>query len=197
MLSFLAKHPPRSTICGLTCIKLDGGRSIAEFKQPRGQDDNDDNNHNNNHDSYLVINRLPPSEAQKKGLPHQGATSSLAPPLHRHLWQDETFHVISGTAKFTMGSRQQGQVVKLASEGEVVVIPRRQAHTFCNASEESDLVIEFALQPANPRTDEAYFRELLTGPFSFFSPFARRTLFFFFFSHTCCPSLLYSESREY
>lgn len=147
MLSFLAKHPPRSTTCGLNSIKLDNGRSIAEFKPPG--------------DTYLVINRLPPAlsplAAPTQSLSHQGANSSLAPPLHRHLWQDETFHVISGTAKFTIGRKRQ---IRLASAGEVVVIPRREAHTFCNASEESELVIEFALQPTNPKTDEAYFREL-------------------------------------
>lgn len=163
MLSFLAKHPSRSTTCGLTCIKLDGGRSIAEFKPPG--------------DTYLVINRLPPAlspfEAQTQGLPHQGANSSLAPPLHRHLWQDESFHVISGTAKFTIGRLRQ---VRLASAGEVVVIPRREAHTFCNASEESELVIEFALQPGNPRTDEAYFRKFTSR--SFFPPLSMHTQMF-------------------
>lgn len=151
MLSFLAKHPPRSTTRGLTSINLDGGRSIAEFK-PSG-------------DTYLVINRLPPAlsplEAQNQGLANQGANSSLAPPLHRHLWQDETFHVISGTARFiTIGPFRRQRQVRLASAGDVVVIPRREAHTFCNASEETELVIEFALSPINPRTDEAYFREL-------------------------------------
>lgn len=150
MFSFLAKHPPKSRTCRLDTITLDGGLSVVHFK-PRD-------------DRYLVINRLPPalteSEAQRKGLPHQGANSSLAPPLHRHLWQDETFHVISGTAKFTMGRRRRQL---LAHEGEVVVVPRREAHTFCNASEEEDLVVEFVLDPASRRTDECYFRMSLLG----------------------------------
>lgn len=149
MLSFLAKHHPRSKVCHLNTITLDGGRSVAQFKPPG--------------DQYLVINRLPPalspSEARKQGLPHPGANSSLAPPLHRHLWQDESFHVISGTAKFTVGSQRQ---VRLASEGDIVVIPKREAHTFCNASDKTDLVIEFALQPAYKWNDEAYFRESLS-----------------------------------
>lgn len=146
MLSFLAKRPPRSRICHLDTILLDDGRSVARFKPPG--------------DRYLVINRLPPalsaSEAHRQGLPHTGANSSLAPPLHRHLWQDESFHVIRGIAKFTIGSQRQ---VRLAVEGDVVVIPRQQAHTFCNASQETDLVIEFALEPTHAHADAAYFRE--------------------------------------
>lgn len=149
MLSFLTRRVPRTAISHLDRITLDGGRSTAEFKLPA--------------DRYLVINRLPPAaaspqEAARLGLPHAGANSSLAPPLHRHLWQDETFHVISGTAKFTLG-RGAGGTEKLAGAGEVVVVPRRAAHTFCNASGEEELVVEFVLDPASRDTDEAYFRE--------------------------------------
>lgn len=149
MLSFLAKHPPRSKISHLSAVTLDGGRSAVQFKPPD--------------DRYLVINRLPPalspSDAQRKGLPHKGANSSLAPPLHRHLWQDETFHVISGTAKFTIGSLRQEQLVHAE---DVIVVSRRELHTFCNASEENELVIEFALDPELRRTDECYFRTSLS-----------------------------------
>lgn len=150
MLSLLARRIPRTTISHLESITLDGGRSSAEFRPPAGP--------------YLVLNRLPQAvsdrEAARLGLPHAGATSSLAPPLHRHLWQDETFHVIKGTARFTLGSsRSRSSTEKLASAGDVVVIPRRTAHTFCNASEKDELVLEFVLDPASRDTDEAYFRE--------------------------------------
>ncbi|KAG6366720.1 hypothetical protein INS49_000899 [Diaporthe citri] len=149
MLSFLARRVPRTTISHLDRITLDGGRSAAEFKPPA--------------DRYLVANRLPPAasaqEAARLGLPHRGASSSLAPPPHRHPWQDETFHVVSGTAKFTLG-RGRGGTERLAGAGEVVVIPRRAAHTFCNASEEEDLVVEFVLDPASRDADEAYFRNV-------------------------------------
>lgn len=145
MLSFLAHHPPRTRICHLDTILLDGGRSVVDFKPPI--------------DRYLVVNRLPPAataaEAQRLRLAHTGATSSLAPPLHRHCWQDETFHVIGGTARFTIGSQKE---VRFASAGEVVVILKRQLHTFCNASKDDELVVEFVLDPASRRTDEAYFR---------------------------------------
>lgn len=163
MLSFLAQHPPRTRICHLDQILLDGGRSVVDFKPPGG-------------DRYLVMNQLPPATGAEEGeaqrqrqqrqrqrrLPHnKGANSSLAPPLHRHLWQEETFHVIGGTAKFTIGGSSSGSSkmeARFASAGEVVVIPKRQLHTFCNASEDDDLVVEFVLDPASRRTDEAYFR---------------------------------------
>lgn len=150
MLSFIARRVPRTPISHLESIALDGGRSAAEFRPPT--------------DRFLVLNRLPQAVSDHKaaqlGLPHAGATSSLAPPLHRHLWQDETFHVIKGTAQFTLGtSGSRSSEEKLASAGEVVVIPRRTAHTFCNASEMDELVLEFVLHPASRDTDEAYFRE--------------------------------------
>lgn len=149
MLAFLAKHPPKTKISHLDQLTLDGGRSAVEFKRPG--------------DRYLVVNRLPPAlssaEAHKRRLPHKAANTSLAPPLHRHFWQNEYFHVLGGTAKFTIGSGQ-AQQERLVSAGEpVVTIPKRQLHTFCNASEEAELVVEFVLDPASRQTDEAYFSE--------------------------------------
>ncbi|KAK2613979.1 hypothetical protein N8I77_000844 [Diaporthe amygdali] len=149
MLSFLARRVPRTNISHLDILTLDSGRSVAEFRPPT--------------DRYLVTNRLPPaasaSKAARLGLPHRGANSSLAPPLHRHYWQEETFHIISGTARFTLGAgRDAGE--QLASAGQVVVIPRREAHTFCNASEDAELEVEFVLDPASRETDEAYFRNV-------------------------------------
>ncbi|KAF3767333.1 hypothetical protein M406DRAFT_253352 [Cryphonectria parasitica EP155] len=147
MLSFLAKHPPRTKISHLDKFSLDGGRSLVEFKRPASR--------------YLVINRLPPAasdaEARREGLSHNGANSSLAPPLHKHFWQEETFHVMSGTARFTLGTNR---AERLAAAGEVVVVPRREIHTFCNASEETGLVVEFVLDPVSRGTDEAYFRNV-------------------------------------
>ncbi|ROV99547.1 hypothetical protein VMCG_06350 [Cytospora schulzeri] len=149
MLYFLARRVPRTRTSHLDVITFDRGQSKAEFKAPS--------------DRYLVINRLPPalssSEAQQRGLPHKAANSTLAPPLHRHLWQEETFHILSGSAKFTLGIGRQSRH-RLASAGEVMVIPRGQVHTFCNASEGAGLVVEFVLDPASRRTDEAYFRNV-------------------------------------
>lgn len=144
MLSFLAKsRPPRTRTAHLRHLSFDGGRSSAEFKAPG--------------DRFLVINRLPPAAAQYGTNNSSSSSSSLAPPLHRHWSQEETFHVLSGTAKFILGHNKK-RVVKFAKAEEEVVIPRREAHTFCNASEDEELVIEFVLAPPLGR-DEAYFRK--------------------------------------
>jgi mannose-6-phosphate isomerase-like protein (cupin superfamily) len=147
MLSFLATHPPRTKMAHLNIISLDDGRSSAEFKSPT--------------DEYLVINRLPPAasdeDVSQKKVPNK-ANCVLAPPLHWHHSQMETFHILEGTAKITLENEQQ-----LARPGEKVVIPVQQFHTFCNASEHEDLVVEFVLEPATRNDDEAYFsKELFT-----------------------------------
>jgi mannose-6-phosphate isomerase-like protein (cupin superfamily) len=141
MLSFLASKPPRTKIAHLNPIPLDDGRSSVEFKPPT--------------DRYLVINRLPPAASDQdvaaKRVPNK-ANCSLAPPLHWHYYQEETFHVLEGTARFTIAGK-----VQIASAGDVVVIPRQEIHTFCNASEETELVVEFVLDPSTRADDEAYF----------------------------------------
>jgi mannose-6-phosphate isomerase-like protein (cupin superfamily) len=141
MLSFLAVHPPRTKIAHLNRIPFDDGRSIVEFKSPL--------------DSYLVINRLPPAasdkEVETKKVPNK-ANCALAPPLHWHYYQDETFHVLNGTAKFTLDGKE-----RIANAGETVFIPKQQFHTFCNASEEIELSVEFVLEPGTRKNDEAYF----------------------------------------
>ncbi|WP_433077177.1 quercetin 2,3-dioxygenase [Dactylosporangium sp. CA-052675] len=49
----------------------------------------------------------------------------FAPPLHRHLEEDEMFYVLSGTAEF----RCDGEAFK-AGPGDFVLLPARLAHTF-------------------------------------------------------------------
>lgn len=172
MLSFLARHPPRTNIAHLEKFTLDAGLSTVEFRPPGHR--------------FLVSNRLPP---QPNPNPHQTddaappaarspaavagpGSSSLAPPPHRHPWQDETFRVVSGTARFItvarggkgisswIGGRQEVRERLVSADGEaIVVIPRGQVHTFRNASDETDLVVEFVLDPSSRNTDEAYFRE--------------------------------------
>lgn len=144
MLSFLAVNPPRTKIAHLKTIPLDDGRSTVEFKLPS--------------DSYLVINRLPPAatdeEVATQKVPNK-ANCALAPPLHWHYFQDETFHVLEGTAKFTLDGKE-----KIAQAGETVFIPKQQFHTFCNASEETELSVEFVLEPGSRASDEAYFSKV-------------------------------------
>lgn len=49
----------------------------------------------------------------------------FAPPLHRHLHEDEAFYVLSGTAEF----RCDGRVLR-AGPGDFVLLPVNRPHTF-------------------------------------------------------------------
>jgi quercetin dioxygenase-like cupin family protein len=55
----------------------------------------------------------------------------FAPPLHRHLDEDEMFYVLSGTARFEC----DGEVL-LAGPGDFVLLPARLAHTFVVGADE-------------------------------------------------------------
>jgi mannose-6-phosphate isomerase-like protein (cupin superfamily) len=134
MLSFLAKHPPRTRVAHLDHISYDDGRSSVKFKSPS--------------DRYLVVNELPPRSA---GVPRN---SVLAPPLHWHAQQDETFHFLQGVAEFEV----DGQTT-VAEQGEVVSVSRGCFHTFRNASDERPLVVEFVLEQAVRDRDKACFSE--------------------------------------
>jgi len=57
--------------------------------------------------------------------------AGFAPPLHRHLVEDEMFHVLSGTAEF----RCDGQVLA-AGPGDFVLLPVGLPHTFLVGPEE-------------------------------------------------------------
>lgn len=133
MLSFLAKKVPRTTTCRLNPILFDDGRSFIEFKSPN--------------DQYLVMNRWPPGSSE------MNKNIALRPPLHWHMNQTETFHVISGSAKFIY----EGQDI-IKTSGQTMLIPVKTFHTFCNASAENELVVEFVLEPKWKERDEAFFR---------------------------------------
>lgn len=55
----------------------------------------------------------------------------FAPPLHRHLQEDELFYVLSGTARFHC----DGQVLE-AGPGDFVLLPATLPHTFVVADGE-------------------------------------------------------------
>jgi mannose-6-phosphate isomerase-like protein (cupin superfamily) len=141
MLSFLVKHPLRTRVAHLDQITYDDGRSTVTFKSPS--------------DRYLVINQLPPDSSRSEAAAAVSRNSVLAPPLHWHARQDETFHVLQGTAKF----EKDGQVTTV-HHGQIISIPRGCFHRFCNASDERPLLIEFVLEPKMRDRDEAYFSEM-------------------------------------
>jgi mannose-6-phosphate isomerase-like protein (cupin superfamily) len=51
----------------------------------------------------------------------------------------------------------EGQEI-IKTSGQTMMIPMKTFHTFCNASPETELVIEFVLQPKWKDRDEAFFR---------------------------------------
>jgi len=55
----------------------------------------------------------------------------FAPPLHRHLEEDELFYVLSGTAEF----RCDGEAFS-AGPGDFVLLPSRLPHTFIVGADE-------------------------------------------------------------
>lgn len=132
MLSVLAKQPPRTCNAHNSSIYFDEGHSSISFTNPPSR--------------YLVTNHWPP-------LP-KGAICALQPPLHWHRFQDEIFHVLAGTARFTIDGKG-----RLARAGDVVNVPKRAVHTFTNASETEEMIVEFILEPSRRDRDETFFRK--------------------------------------
>ena len=149
MLSFVVRRrPPRTRVAHLNRIYFDDGRSSIEFKSPS--------------DRYLVINYWPPAAADEdvsSGRVPTKANCALAPGLHWHRHQDETFHILEGTAKFIFKGEES-----LAIPGNVVVIPKREFHTFCNASETHEMSVELVLEPGERERDEEFFSQLPSLP---------------------------------
>ena len=73
------------------------------------------------------------------------------PPQHVHLMHDETFLIIRGVLRFTLGSN-----FREAKAGDYVVVPVGAPHTFVNAS---DAPVEF-FTTFTPAYYVNYFREL-------------------------------------
>jgi quercetin dioxygenase-like cupin family protein len=55
----------------------------------------------------------------------------FAPPVHRHLEEDEMFYVLSGTARFRCGGEELA-----AAAGDFVFLPAGLAHTFIVGADE-------------------------------------------------------------
>src|SRR5512139_2083041 len=59
------------------------------------------------------------------------APHSTGPVQHRHAQHDEGFYVVSGTARFTVGSTEHD-----APPGTLVMVPPGAPHTFANPGDE-------------------------------------------------------------
>jgi len=75
------------------------------------------------------------------------------PPQHRHAQHDEGFYVVSGTARFTVGSTEHA-----ASAGTLVMVPPGAPHTFANPGDEPLVMIN----TFTPDLYVQYFRDLRT-----------------------------------
>jgi len=153
---FAPSLPPRVRLKDHTRLVLDHGCSEIVFRSTLLQNPSKVDPTSR----YLVENRLPPAPAPPSNV--NMPNSSLCPPFHIHLKEDETFHVISGTAKFLLLDQRRpyphddttttttaGLTTRLATPGTTLTIPRGQSHTFRNASTTQPLHIEFGFsQPA-------------------------------------------------
>jgi mannose-6-phosphate isomerase-like protein (cupin superfamily) len=79
------------------------------------------------------------------------APRSAGPPQHRHARHDEGFYVVSGTARFTIGTDTHE-----APAGTLAMIPTGAPHTFANPGDEP-LVM---LNTFTPDLYVQYFRDL-------------------------------------
>jgi mannose-6-phosphate isomerase-like protein (cupin superfamily) len=73
------------------------------------------------------------------------------PPRHWHQKHDETFYVIAGTARFTVGNAQRE-----APAGTFVSVPTGAEHTFANPGDEPAII----LNTFTPDLYVGYFRDL-------------------------------------
>ena len=64
------------------------------------------------------------------------APRSPGPPQHRHAEHDEGFYVVSGTARFTVGTTDHD-----APPGTLVMVPPGAPHTFANPGDEPLVMI--------------------------------------------------------
>jgi mannose-6-phosphate isomerase-like protein (cupin superfamily) len=79
------------------------------------------------------------------------APHSSGPPQHRHARHDEGFYVVSGTARFTVGT-----AVHDAPAGTLVMVPPGAPHTFANPGDRPLVMVN----TFTPDLYVQYFRDL-------------------------------------
>jgi mannose-6-phosphate isomerase-like protein (cupin superfamily) len=79
------------------------------------------------------------------------APHSSGPPQHRHARHDEGFYVVSGTARFTVGT-----AVHDAPAGTLVMVPPGAPHTFANPGDQPLVMVN----TFTPDLYVQYFRDL-------------------------------------
>ncbi|MCF3134745.1 cupin domain-containing protein [Streptomyces olivochromogenes] len=79
------------------------------------------------------------------------APHSPGPPQHRHAQHDEGFYVVSGTARFTVGTTDHD-----APAGTLVMVPPGVPHTFANPGDQPLVMVN----TFTPDLYVQYFRDL-------------------------------------
>ena len=79
------------------------------------------------------------------------APHTAGPPQHRHSQHDEGFYVVSGTARFTVGTTEHD-----APAGTLVMVPPGAPHTFANPGDQPVVMIN----TFTPDLYVQYFRDL-------------------------------------
>jgi mannose-6-phosphate isomerase-like protein (cupin superfamily) len=79
------------------------------------------------------------------------APGTAGPPQHRHAEHDEGFYVVSGTARFTVGSIEYE-----APAGTLVMVPPGVPHTFANPGDQPLVMVN----TFTPDLYVPYFRDL-------------------------------------
>jgi mannose-6-phosphate isomerase-like protein (cupin superfamily) len=79
------------------------------------------------------------------------APHTAGPPQHRHSQHDEGFYVVSGTARFTVGT-----TVHDAPAGTLVMVPPGAPHTFANPGDQPVVMVN----TFTPDLYVQYFRDL-------------------------------------
>jgi quercetin dioxygenase-like cupin family protein len=78
--------------------------------------------------------------------------ATSGPPQHRHAAHDETFYVLSGTVRFTVGEQDHD-----VPAGTLVVVPPGAPHTFANRAAQPAVM----LNTFTPDAYVQYFRDVL------------------------------------
>ncbi|QKW11246.1 cupin domain-containing protein [Streptomyces sp. NA04227] len=79
------------------------------------------------------------------------APHTPGPPQHRHARHDEGFYVLSGTVRFTVGTKDHD-----ATAGTFVMVPAGAPHTFANPADEPAVMLSMF----TPDLYVQYFRDL-------------------------------------
>ncbi len=79
------------------------------------------------------------------------APHTPGPPQHRHAQHDEGFYIISGTVRFTVGTKDHD-----APAGTLVMVPPGAPHTFANLTDQPAVM----LSTFTPDLYVQYFRDL-------------------------------------